>query len=165
MKGRERGGGEADRVGTLGKAEGPKLGVLLHDRGRGRGLVEEVACEVAGERDDRDARVRRDSRDDLEELRAPGTRWRRGADDDARSRLDDETPDPEGEALGVAGRERSRASDLPGVESGVLDSVGRGQEREDARVTAGWFSFEHRRGATSESVERRRRMRADARCR
>ena len=67
MKGRERGRGETDRVFAVGDAEGAELRVLLGDHaGRGR-LVEELACEIAGERDEWDPGVLRDGGRELEQ--------------------------------------------------------------------------------------------------
>lgn len=156
MKGRERGGSETDRVVAVVDTEGAKLGVLLRDRvDRGR-VVEEVTREITGEGDERDAGVRGHRRDDLDELGEPGTWGWRCADDDGRPGLYDEPLDREGEALGVAGRQRAGARDLPGVEGRVLDAIGPRNEREDAWISAGWFSFEHKHEATSQRAPSRR---------
>lgn len=147
MKGREGGRGEAKRVRAVGGAEGTELRVLLGDRVRGRGFVEEVPGEVTGERDERDPGVGRDRRDHLEKPREASARWRWRADDDGRLGLDDEALHAEGQGLGVAGREGSRAGDLPGVEGGVLDLALSWHEREDARVPSRRFAFEHEKSS------------------
>jgi len=135
-------GGEPDGVCAVGDAEGPEFWVLLGDRvGRGR-LLEEVASEVAGERDQWDPRVRGDGRGELEEsgeLRPAGP-WRR-ADEHGGASLHDEATDLEGKALGVVTGEDAGAGDLPGVEGRVLDRARGRHEREHARIAAGRLSF------------------------
>lgn len=127
------------------RADGAELGVLLSDRVDGRRLVEELADEIRCERHKRDARVRRGDRRDLEEPGELGPARRRRADQHGRPCLDDQPAHGEREALRVVGRDGARARNLPGVDGGVLDPVGRGQEGEDAWITAWRFSFEHRK--------------------
>lgn len=67
MKRGEGGGGEAQRLDGSVDANRPKLGVLGSDRLVGWRLVEELACEVGGERDERDAGVGCGDRGELEE--------------------------------------------------------------------------------------------------
>ncbi len=146
MKRGEGGGGEAQRLDGSVDAHRPKLGVLGSDRLVGWRLVEELACEVGGEGDEWDTGVGCGDRGELEEPSELGrTCRRRCADDDRRVRLHDESADGQGEALRVPRRDRARASDLPRVEGAVLEPVGGRHERENARVAARWFPFEHRR--------------------
>jgi hypothetical protein len=145
MKRSERGACEPDGARASLGAKSAKLGVLLADAlGRGR-VLEQLTGQVGRERDERNARVRGRDGGELEEpsdLRASRRWWR--ADDDGRAGLDDEAAHREREGSRIARRERARARDLPGVEGCIFDGVGRRQEREDARVAARGFSFEHR---------------------
>jgi hypothetical protein len=141
---------EADGVGAVDGAEGAELRVLLGDHVGGGSVVQKLTREVACERDERDPGVCGDRRGELEELRdlrSASPWW--CADDDGRSRLDDEPADREGKGLGIVVRKDAGSRDLPRVEGRVLDRAGSRHEGEDTGVASGWFSFEGHTGERS----------------